>query len=366
MDSLDMSTSLSLMEELNDAVAHGGAGRRTEVLQRVTDLFAFGAAGYSGEQIILFDDVFKSLVASIEMSARATLADRLAKIPNAPPATSRALASDDAIDVAGPMLEHSEILDSATLVEQARTKSQQHLLAISRRKSLDTAVTDVLVERGDNPVVLSAAGNPGAAFSEAGYMTLVKRSHGDDELAIRIGLRRDIPRHHLLKLLMQASHSVRLKLDSAHLMATAVIQSAVAEAASAIQSETGAVSRNYLTAQAHVEALHASGHLDEAEVENFAKMGKFEETTAALAILSDLPIETVERAMVQERPETVLIIARSIGMSWPTVKGILKMRAGDRGIGAHEIELCLGTFTRLKLSTAQQVVEFQRKRASGQ
>jgi uncharacterized protein (DUF2336 family) len=361
-----MSKRLVLIDELNEAVAHGSAERRAEVLQRVTDLFAFGAAEYTDEQIILFDDVFNSLVASIEVSARATLANRLANIPNAPPAISRTLATDDVIDVAGPMLEHSEALDSTTLVEQSRTKSQQHLLAISRRKSLDSAVTDVLVERGDKPVVLSAAENPGATFSEAGYTTLVRRSHGDDELAICIGLRRDIPRHHLLKLLVHASHAARSRLDSAHLMATAVIQSAVAEAARAIQSETGATSRNFLTARAHIEALHAAGHLDEVEVGNFAKMGKFEETTAALAILSNLPIETVERAMVQERPETVLIIARSIGMSWQTVKGILKMRAGDRGIGTHDLELCLGTFTRLKLTTAQQVVDFQRKRASRQ
>jgi hypothetical protein len=41
----------------------------------------------------------------------------------------------------------------------------------------------------------------------------------------------------------------------------------------------------------------------------------------------------------------------------------LKLRAGERGLGSHEIEQCLGTFTRLKPATAQQVVEFQRKRA---
>ncbi len=360
-----MAKYLALIDELNDAVAHGGTERRGEVLARITDLFAFGATSYASEQILLFDDIFMRLVASIEVSARAALANRLATIPNAPPEISRTLASDESIAVAGPMLEHFEALDGATLVEQARTKSQQHLLAISRRKLLDIAVTDVLVERGDKPVVLSMAANPGAKFSESGFTKLIKRTQGDDELAICIGLRRDIPRHHLLKLLACASHAVRAKLDSAHIMATAVIQNAVAEAANAIQSVTGADSRNYLTACAHVGALHTAGNLDEGEVENFAKMGKFEETTAALALLCDLPIEAVERAMVQDQPESVLIIAKAIGITWPTVKLILKLRAGERGIGSHELEQCLGTFTRLKPATAQQVVEFQRKRAQG-
>ena len=360
-----MKKQIALIEELNDAIAHGTATRRAEVLQRITDLFSFGAADYSGDLTTLFDDVFNSLVSSIETSARATLADRLAKIPHAPPDVSRTLASDDAIDVAGPMLEYSEALDNATLVKNAQTKSQQHLLAISRRKSLDAVVTDVLVERGDKPVVLSTAGNPGAAFSEIGYTMLVNRSQGDDELTTCVGLRRDIPRHHLLKLLLIASHAVRLKLDAAQLMMPSAIQSAVSEAASQIQSETGALSRDYVTARANIETLQAAGQLDESEVESFAKMGKFEETTAALAMLCDLPIESVERAMVHDRPETVLIIAKAVGLSWPMVKTILKMRAGKQGIGSHELEQALGTFTRLKRATAQQVVTFQRKRDSG-
>ena len=364
-----MGAHFALIDELNDAVVHGGADRRGEVLVRITDLFAFGAANYAGEQILLFDDIFTRLVASIEVSTRAVLASRLANIPNAPPEISRLLASDESIEVAGPILEHFEALDSAILVEQARTKSQQHLLehllAISRRRLLDTTVTDVLVERGDRPVVLSMAGNPGAAFSESGFSALIRRAQGDDELAICVGMRRDIPRHHLLRLFACASHAVRVKLDSAHIMATSVIQSAIAQAANAIQSEAGVGSRNYLTACAHVEALHADGHLDQWEVESFAKMGKFEETTAALAMLCDLPVEAVERAMVQDQPESVLIIAKAIGITWPTVKLILKLRAGERDISSHELEQCLGTFTRLKLATAQQVVDFQRKRAKG-
>ena len=111
-----MGTHLALIDELNDAVAVGGNERRGEVLARITDLFAFGAANYAGEQILLFDDIFKRLVASIELSARATLANRLAEIPNAPPDICRTLASDESIEVAGPMLEHFEALDGATPV----------------------------------------------------------------------------------------------------------------------------------------------------------------------------------------------------------------------------------------------------------
>ena len=47
------------------------------------------------------------------------------------------------------MLSQSERLDDKTLIENARSKSQAHLLAISTRQALSGAVTDVLVQRGN-------------------------------------------------------------------------------------------------------------------------------------------------------------------------------------------------------------------------
>ena len=47
-------------------------------------------------------------------------------------------------------------------------------LAISIRKVLSRAVTDVLVQRGNAEVVQSTVKNPGAEFSEKGYDRLVK------------------------------------------------------------------------------------------------------------------------------------------------------------------------------------------------
>ena len=83
-------------------------------------------------------------------------------MPKAPHNVIRMLAFDDDVDVATPVLMHSERLDEASLVENARTKSQKHLFAISRRRALREPVTDVLVERGDRSVAISVAGNAGA------------------------------------------------------------------------------------------------------------------------------------------------------------------------------------------------------------
>jgi len=350
----------AIIQELEDALAHGSAERRNKTLRRVTDLFIFGSTHFSKEHVTVFDNVFNHLIADIESSARVTLAQRLATVANAPPDVIRTLAFDDEIEVAGPVLTRSEQLDNVTLVENAKTKSQQHLLAISHRRTLAETVTDVLVERGNRDVALSAVQNAGAKFSEAGYVRLVRRSEGDDEMAHAVGARPEIPRPLFVKLLTSASNAVRVALEATHPGHAREVRKAVAEVAGAIQANTA--SRDYATAQVVVESMQAAGRLTESDVERFARAGKFEETAVALAILCGLPVDTIERALVQEGAEAILIIAKSIGLSWATAKAILLLTGEKREMPEYILEQSRTVFTKLRRETAIQVVQFQQKR----
>ncbi len=357
-----MSVHSALLSELDGALSAGGSDRQNKILEKLADLFVLGAENYSDDQIALFDNVFTRLVARIETSARATLAERLAVIPRAPPAVSRILAADDAINVAAPVLQHCIRLDSALLAEFARTKSQEHLLAISLRRYLDQSVTDVLVNRGERAVLLSAARNQGAEFSDFGFTTMIARAKDDDELAACLGARRGLPRHYLLKLLAQASDAVRRILEQADPVATDAIRAAVAEATSYVQTMTNKVSRNYEVAEARVSALQAAGELNESAIATFAKERKAEEATVALARLCDMPLEAVETALAGDRPETILILGKAVGLTWSTIKAVLALRRDGQGVSPQTLENCLGTFSRMKPATARQVLAFQRKR----
>src|SRR4051795_12291200 len=231
----------NLLDELQATLAHGTVARRVEALRRVTDLFLNGAVDYSDEQISLFDDVLQCLMHHIETSAKALLANRLAPIDTAPPATIRALAFDDVIEVAGPVLTQSNRLDDETLIENARSKSQAHLLAISNRKTLSGAVTDVLVLRGNDEVVQNTVNNPGAEFTERGFTRLVNRAEGDDNLATCVGLRPTSPRHLYLKLLAKASDAVRQRLEAANPTRAADVPTAVKEATRRARSASAAI-----------------------------------------------------------------------------------------------------------------------------
>jgi uncharacterized protein (DUF2336 family) len=351
-----------LIDQLEQAFAHSDMRQRAETLRRVTDLFVFNAGRFSDEQIDLFDEVMGRLVEEIEVSARAVFGRRLSELAQAPPRVMRSLALDDAIEVAGPVLRDSDSLEEATLVESARTKSQQHLMAISRRKALSEPVTDVLVSRGNRVVAASTIGNAGARFSDFGFSTLVERAQDDGDLALAVWVRPEIPRQHLLTLFAEASEAVRRNLETADRAKGGLLQEVIAQATSRLQTGLREVSTIYSAARERVVALHRNGTLDQAQLAAFAGAGRFDEATIALSLMADLPIGMIERAIANQRTEQILVLAKAIGLGWDTTKAVLLLQAGAKGSSEPELDQCCETFARLRQDTAQKAIRFYRLR----
>ncbi len=354
--------SLPLLDELEAALTSGNIPRRADILSRITDLFVNNAENYSEEQVGVFDDVMARLVNAIENKARAKLAQRLAPIANAPSNVIHMLAFDDDIEVAGSVLALSERLDERDLLISAGTKSQKHLLAISQRRTLSESVTNVLVERGDFDVVRAVVKNTGARFSDGGFRVLVNRSANDDALATVVGKRHDIPRAHFLVLLEKASIEVRSRLSAENPQAMTAIEGIVAEVASDIREETRNTSPDFAAAQEAVERQNRIRRIGEADVYQYARDRKFEETAIALSIMCDTPIDVVERALLDPGAEIILILAKVAELSQATTKAILLLRAADRGMSAKDLDQALTSFNKLQPDTARRVLSFFRAR----
>ena len=357
-----MTAQLTVLTELEHAIAHGSSQHRAEMLMQVADLFIRNSARYSDDEIDLFDDIITRLATEIEISARSLLAQRLAPIAKAPVNIMRMLASDDEIKVAFPVLAQSERIDDAVLVQSARSKSQEHLLAISRRRTLSEIVTDVLVERGNKQVVLSTAKNRGAKFSETGFCRLVKRSDGDDALAVCVGSRPDIPRPLLLTLLAAASDLVRSKLIAEEPNIRQEIHHAVETVTDGLRDNAHVEPVNHAAARALVQSLGDSGQLGDSTIRASAEEGKSEEIAAALAFICAVPVDVVEQAMLHDKPETILVLAKAAKLPWITTKALLMLCVRQRRISSIEIEQCLASFERLNFATAQKIVDFYKIR----
>jgi uncharacterized protein (DUF2336 family) len=350
----------SFLRDLDEAVSRGTPESRARALWHTTDLMVAGR--YSDDEIWTFGEVIGRLADEIEVTARAQLAKRLARFEDAPVNIIHKLAFDDSIEVAGPILQESGRLEPYALVANVCTKSQSHLLAISKRETLDESVTDVLVTRGDQEVVKSVATNTGANFSEFGFLHMVQRAEGDNILAEHLGLRKDIPRHIFQQLIAKASDDVKRRLQDERPEMDEQIQSTVSDVAGVLQSKFGPVSRSYFVAKRVVATQHRQGNLNENSISVYARTHKLEEVTIGLSLLCALPTDVIERALMDKNRETLLILAKALKFSWATTMALLFLGAKDHRITAKELHDLEREFGRLNIETSHSVLEFYQSR----
>lgn len=355
-----MAAAFSLIPELEEIARNGTAEKRAEAIDRISDLFLQGAGQFETQHVALFDDILVSLVPATGIETRADLAERLSKLGNAPPALVKQLARETEIKIAGPLLRRSPLLDDPTLVDIARGRGQDHLAAISGRPTLSPSVTDVIVRRGDRDVVRNVAANAGAQFSDAGYSGLIKRATDDGMLAITVGQREDISPASLKQLLTKSVDIVRRRLfDMAQPKQKAAINRAMIEISGVPKGQPQP--RDFEPAQRAILALHQAGELNEAALLEFARQHKYEDAIAAFAALTGMRLSVVHKLVQGDRYDPVLLLAKSIGLAWATVRALVVLRLGRVPTGP-DVEDARLNYERLSPVTAQRVVTFWRIR----
>lgn len=363
-----MITEQSLITELESALEAGSEQRRVETLRRITDLFVADSMRLNDNQIDLFNDVLQHLVKRIEGKALMELSERLAPINNAPAGVVRRLAGDDNIAIAGPVLTHSSRLSDKDLIEIANNKGQGHLLAISGRPQIHTAVTDVLLRRGDRQVFHRLAENCGAGFSEHGFATLVHHSAGDDHLAEKVGLRRDVPPPLFRELLQRATEVVRSRLlNTAAPETRQHITQLLASIAEDERHQAGFDNEHdYADAHSRALARQAKHELDEAAVADAAKSDRYADMIAALSLLCGAPMPLVENLLQGKHNEAFLIPCKAAGLQWPTVRLLLTCKSIGRKMSGEDLESTRADYFRLSQAAAGRVLRFwQVRQAAG-
>jgi uncharacterized protein (DUF2336 family) len=357
-----MTAATSLIPGLDDIVSHGAPERRSEAARRIAELFFEDAAALRPRQIDLFDGLLIALVPHADTHARVDLAERLSRLKRAPRVLVGQLARENEIMVAGPLLRRSPVLDEAALVEIARAKGQDHLLAMAERPSLPPKLTDVLVRRGDRDVVRRTASNDGAQFSGSGYAELVGRAGADGVLTLAVGRRVDLPDAHLKRLLAGARDVIRRRLSD---VVKPERQARIAQIMAQLAGKPVPVAskRNFAPAQQTVLALYRTGGLNESALFGFARSHQYEEAVATLAAMSGLKIATLDRLVSGPRHDPILIVGRTIALEWSTVQALILLRLGPKRIPAQaDLDAARINYARLAPTTAERVVAFWKAR----
>lgn len=322
-----MDSPTALIRELDGKVDYLSDDRRTSALRHLTDLYLVSGEHLSGSEIQLIDDIFVRLVKAVEVSARALQATNL---------------------------------DDDTLIECARTKNQDHLLAILQRKTLSEAVTDVLMRHGDRDVMLSTAKIAGARLSVGSFGILIKRSDGDDVLVDCVGKRADLPPALFDKLLGAASERVRAKHKAEHPYAARQVDHAVSEMTERLSGgEVFLPPAPNTPLQEFVHSLNRAGELNLAKLAEFAKAGRINTLVAALALMAYVPDEAVADMVKAPGHEPLVILAKAIGLPWETTKIIFAACRSAYPLRLGELEKCASAFRRLDQKAARKILDFR-------
>lgn len=322
-----MSATLSI-EDIENAIQHADPKTRHQTLRAVTDLFMSSAPALDDGKVDVFDSLFDHLLDEHELDDVVDLSKRIAPISNAPTRVIHRLAADARIEVAGPVLTQSPRLSEADLCEIARSKGNEHLLAISARPGLTEPLTDILIERGNHDVARSVARNASAELSRAGLERLVKLAERDDVVSAGLSLRTDISSDRLQTLLARAAARAEQKLVDVS------------------------------AAQRLVVSMQQSGNLLESQVRTFATERQYEAVVASLALLANLKYDAIENLMLQTDTGGLVLACKALGFDWSTAMEILRTGAERSGVNERDIHRAHADFMKLSKATADRILRF--------
>jgi hypothetical protein len=102
--------------------------------------------------------------------------------------------------------------------------------------------------------------------------------------------------------------------------------------------------------------------ITEASVHGAAHAQEFEKTAVALARLGLFPIDLVERALLDEGEDMLLLLAKAAGCSWTTARELLVMYAANRSLKPDDVTTAFERYKKLSQQTARNIVSFYERR----
>ncbi len=310
--------------------------KRRALLRDLTDHF-FGPRSSPAEDA-LYDTVLTALSAEMETAVRAELAARFAHVEAPPRALIRRLAHDEAA-VAVAVLAHSPALTEADLLDVARTQGQAHLRAVSTRAEVSEAVSDVVVERGDDETLDVLLRNDGARLSRAASETAIARARANPALHEAAVARKALPPDLLNEMYFVVEARLRQQiLERNARMDPALLDAALAAGRARVQTDDGVLPPDYAESLAYVQELSAAGELSPKMLVRFLRSPSRTAFTVALAQMADLDFPTAQGIIDRGELDALAVVCKAADLDrslFLTYAVVLLNADGDAMAKAH-------------------------------
>jgi uncharacterized protein (DUF2336 family) len=303
----------SKLHDLIELAQEPSSERRRELLRSVTDLFFTHDEGPSGVELQLYDEVMSQLAGEMEEEVRVELAERMAEAAAAPQGLLRDLARDPSIEVAKPVLTSSPLTEDDLLIV-ARTRGQDHLRAISQRSSVSEALSEAIVERGDDQTLNVLLRNQGAALSRETHEIVVDRAAENPELHEAVIGRESLPIDLLNEMYFVVEARLRDQILSRNAeMDPAALDAALAAGRKKMAARDGALPPDFAEAERQVRLLHAKRGITPAILAAFLRNRETTKFLVALAELADIDFHTARRILERRELDALSIVCKAAG-----------------------------------------------------
>lgn len=337
--------------------------KRRELLRQITDMFLSNPDAQTAASYTAFDDIAGTVIADFTSEVRSELARTFTDSALPLARTARQLAMDE-IEVARPVLEGWTALTETDLIDVVQTKSQDHMIAVTKRPEIGEKVSSALVERGEDRVVASLLSNEGAKINRDTYEKVTERSHTSTVLQAPLVRRRGVP----LDLLndLYASVGVQLKQDILKQyegVSPQELEAALERSRSRVSKLYGALPEDFDVAQRELKMLENSGDLKPPLLVRLMRDGAKSRTLYCLALarLTDTDFEVISKLMDARDVDGFAILCRAAGFDRALFLTLSLSIVGE-GHSMSKLDDFGALYERVPAATAQRVVRFWKLR----
>lgn len=345
----------TLLTDIESAVRGTGERRRHALLRRTTAMMIDQIADLSDRHLSIFDDVLLSLAYEVEIETRAELSEKLADLHRVPKKTCRALALDDAIRVAKPLIEKSPCLDDETLMAIVTKGDHKILSLVARRRGLPTQIMDYLVERADDVLLIDIAGNDSTPISDRALRILAEHALSNTSLYRIVRTRSDLAMRHVGAMIEAARYRAKADAITRDASDDMLSRALAIETARKIAhvSDVSLSSSSIGT----TEMMHAHANLD-----SLLAQDRMDDALAILAVQSGLSPSSIKRVFHAPQFEPLMFILRAQDYPIVTLMNFLRQKHGEI---SPEFELQVSNaYCEIARDTAKRIASFMMEKAT--
>ena len=347
----------SRLHQLVDLAKERSSEKRRDLLRDITDLFFEKTPDNGSTEHGEFDSVLSQLAMQTAQEARQELSRRFAEAPLAPRGLLLQLARD-AIEVAAPILQKSQVLTERDLSSLAEESSQDHLKALTKRETVPESVSETIVRRGDDATVAALVRNDGARLSRQTFEAVTERAESSTMLQAPLVERSSTPPDLLNDLMTVVESNLRERiLERFDKIDPDVLENALQASHERLEARMRA-DNEMEQARNFINAKKLRRQLDGALLAQLLREGKKAHFSAGLAELAGVDVTAAKQALEHDSIDPLCLICKAGGFERTLFVTLAVLRNAGKGDALRDAREYGRIYDALSDRDAQRAMRF--------